>query len=89
LAAVGAGLAMATGLGMVSAGTAIQPPLTSVEQVRRVVPVPVVGTIPESSPASDREPTLRRRLLARRMLIFTGLLLIVGCAAWLLRAWSG
>jgi hypothetical protein len=79
---------MAAGVVMISAGAAVQFPLTSVEQVRSALPVPVVGTVPEIHPTSQPTTELRRPGLIRWTLIAVGLALIVGCLALLLRAWG-
>ena len=89
LTALAAGLTVAAGVVMISAGAAVQSPLTSVEQVRSALPVPVVGTIPEIHPTSQPTTELRRPGLIRWTLIAGGLALIVGCLALLLRVWGG
>jgi hypothetical protein len=88
LAASGVGLAVAAGVGMISAGSALQPALTTAEQVRNVLPVPIVGTIPETRPVSPPRNARRRRTLFRWALILAGLVLIAGCVGLLLRAWG-
>ncbi len=88
LAALAAGLAVAAGTGMVAAGAAIQLPLTTVEQVRAALPVPVVGTIPETSSPTRPDQARRRRPLRRIALIAGGLTVIAACAGSLLWAWG-
>lgn len=89
LAALAAGLAVTVGVGMISAGTAIEPPLTTLKQVQDLLPVPIVGIIPETGPSSGREPLPRWRPLLRPTLILAGLVLITGCMGLLLQAWVG
>ncbi len=88
-AALGAALAVSVGMGMISAGTTMQPPLETVEQVRNVLPVPVVGMIPESNPSSHPAATQSRRRIVRAALVVVGLTLIAGCGMLLWRAWGG
>ena len=89
LGALAAASAVAAGVGMISAGSIMQPPLTTVEQVRSVLPVPIVGTIPETSPATQPAAAPRQRPLIRWTLIAGGLVLIAGCVGSLLWAWRG
>lgn len=89
LAALAAGLAVAVGVGMISAGAAIEPVLNTVEQAQELLPAPVVGVVPETAPAGGAERSRRWRPLMRPALIAAGLILIVGCVALLLRAWAG
>jgi hypothetical protein len=88
-AALAAGLAMAAGAGMVSMGTAVQLPLTTVDQVEAALPVPVVGTIPASDAAVELVTGKRWQPLKRLTLITAGLLLVGGCMGALVRAWIG
>ena len=89
LAALAAGLTMAAGVVMISAGAAVQFPLTTVEQARNALPVPVVGTIPETHPTCQPTTVLRRPGLVRWTLIAGGLVVISACVGMLLRAWGG
>ena len=89
LAALAAGLTVAAGVVMISAGAAVQFPLTTVEQARNALPVPVVGTIPETHPTRQPTTVPRRPRLIRWILIAGGLVVISACVGMLLRAWGG
>ena len=54
LAALAAGMTIVTGLGMISTGAAIQPSLATVAEFQAVLPVPIVGIIPETDPVARR-----------------------------------
>jgi hypothetical protein len=89
LAALAVGLAVAAGVAMISAGAAVQFPLTTIEEARKALPVPIVGTIPEIGPTSRPDVSNRRRHIGRIGLIVGGLTLIAGCLGLLWRAWGG
>jgi capsular polysaccharide biosynthesis protein len=89
LTALAAGLTMAGGVVMISAGGAVQFPLTSVEQVRNALAVPVVGIIQETHPTGQPATVPRRPHLMRWILMVGGLSLIAGCLGLLWRAWGG
>ena len=80
-----AGVLMAFGVGTITAGVGIDPPVGSVGQVRTAAHAPVLGTIPADDPVSDPEQRSRRASRKRRMLIALGAILIAVCpvaAAW-------
>ena len=82
-AALAAGVTTVMGLGMISAGASIEPPLTTVAQLESALHVPIIGVVP-STDVSDEPPTATGRpRLARWLLIFAGVLIWVGCAAML------
>ena len=74
-----AGLAMMVGVGMFAAGAAMEPTLTTVDQVRRSVGVPVVATVtlPGLMPARSG----RHRRWLRLAFCFGGAVLTAGCLA--------
>jgi hypothetical protein len=88
-AALAASVAVTAGVGMISAGAAVDPALTSVEQARNVLPAPVVGTVPETDAAGRPRSARRRRPLVQMTLVIAGLALIAVCAWLLLLAWGG
>jgi hypothetical protein len=71
-----AGVLMAFGVGTVSAGAHVEPPVGSVAQVQAAAKAPVVGTIPADDPVPNPRKLSRRQLRRRRMLMAMGLLLI-------------
>jgi uncharacterized protein involved in exopolysaccharide biosynthesis len=89
LAALAAGLTVAAGVVMISAGAAVQFPLTTVEQARNALPVPVVGIIPETHPTRQPTSVPRRPGIIRWILIAGGLVVISACVGMLLWAWGG
>lgn len=86
--AVVAGLTMAVGLGMFSAGAAMEPTLDTVNRLRQIANVPVIVGVP--APVTVPPPSGRgSRLWLRAALCVGGLLLIAGCVAMVWRAVSG
>jgi hypothetical protein len=79
LLAIAAGLAMATGLGMLSAGISTERPFTTVAQVEAALPVPVVGAISASRPEDAVSDPGAKRRKGGRLLALGGLALVVGC----------
>ncbi len=78
LVALLAGLAMSTGVSMVSMGVA-QPPLSTISQVQAALPVPVVGVIStEDSESAESAPSPLARF-SRPVLILGGVALMVVC----------
>jgi len=87
--ALAVGLAAAMGVGMVVTGAAIEPTLSSVAQAEAVLPIPVVGRIPENDPTGRPSALGGRQSLIRRTMIFGGLVLIAGCGGVLIGALGG
>lgn len=87
--ALAAGLAAVAGLGMISTAVAMEPTLATLAQAQRVLPVPIVGTIPETDPASRPGATRRWQRLVRLGMILGGLGLIAGFATAVIRALGG
>ena len=56
LAALASGVVAAAGVAMISAATAIRPTIDSVKQAEAEVPVPIVGTVPDTPPTNEQEP---------------------------------
>ena len=61
-----AGVLMAFGVGSVSTGASIEPPVGSVAQVQAAAIAPVVGTIPADDPVPDPAKLSRRQSRLRR-----------------------
>jgi hypothetical protein len=79
-----AGLLMAFGVGSVAAGTKIEPPIASVDEVESALGKSVIGTLPADNPGLDKT-SIHRQAQARFALILLGLLVIVACpivAVW-------
>ncbi len=82
LTMLAAGLTVAAGVLMVSAGGDLDPPLATVEEVQAKLPVPVMGTVRVACAGLRSAP--RRRVVAERLgWMVSGLALIVGCIALL------
>ncbi|MCR4415720.1 MAG: hypothetical protein NUV77_25180 [Thermoguttaceae bacterium] len=82
LTVLAAGLTVAAGVLMVSAGADLDPPLASVEEVQAQLPVPVVGSLRVACAALRSAP--RRRLATERLgWMASGSALILGCIALL------
>ncbi|NQU21165.1 MAG: hypothetical protein HQ567_07770 [Candidatus Nealsonbacteria bacterium] len=79
--ALAAGLAAVAGMGLFSTGVAMEPTLNTVDQIEAALTVPVIGTVAAITPADDSSAVGPWQSVARAALIFTGLLLIAGCAA--------
>jgi len=77
--ALAAGIATAAGVGMVVTGAGIEPTLSTFAQAEAALPAPVIGAIPETDPTGVPRDTGNRQSLARRTLIFGGLILLAGC----------
>ena len=76
-----AGVLMACGVGSVSTGASIEPPVGSVAQVQAAAMAPVVGTIPADKPVPNPAKLSRRQSRLRRTLVAMGLMLIAACPA--------
>ena len=83
LAALAAGTSIVTGLAMISTGAAIQPSLATVAELQAVLPVPIVGIIPETDPNCPSAGRRSRQRLFRVVLMVAGLLVMAGCVAML------
>jgi hypothetical protein len=59
LLALAAGAVAAAAAGAISKGVTMESPMTTVEQARDALPVPVVGVIPEDEAASEASPAPR------------------------------
>jgi hypothetical protein len=70
------------GLGMISLGAALEPPLASVAELQALLSVPIVGVIPSATPGRRAASPLARRL-ARWGAITAGLAVLLS-VAWLL-----
>jgi hypothetical protein len=88
LAALAAGMAAVAGVGMITAGAAMEPTLATLDQAEAVLPVPIVGTIPDIGPASEPKAAQRWQPLMRLSLVVGGLILIAGCVGLLFRAYG-
>jgi hypothetical protein len=75
------GVLMAFGIGSVSAGSRIEPPVGSTAEVQAAAGVPVLGTIPSGKQQIDPVKLSRRQRRRRRTLVMLGLLLIAACPA--------
>ena len=84
LAALIAGLAMATGVGMLWSGFAGDSPLATLAQAQAALPVPIVGAIAATGPSAADAAGLQSRHLGGRAMILYGTLLIAICFAILL-----
>jgi hypothetical protein len=73
------GVLMAFGIGSVSAGARIEPPVGSAADVQAAAGVPVLGTIHGGKQQIDSVKLSRRQRRKRRTLVMLGLLLIVAC----------
>jgi hypothetical protein len=71
-----AGVLMGCGVGSVSAGATIEPPVGSVAEVQAAAIASVVGTIPADEPVTDPAKVGRRQSRLRRTLVAMGLVLI-------------
>ncbi len=89
LASLAAGLVMAAGVGIVSTGASMHPPMTRLEQVEAAIGVPVIGTIEEDDPTVEPVASRRWQPLKRTTLVAAGMLLIGGFVGMLVRASSG
>lgn len=74
-----AGVLMAFGVGSLSVGANIEPPVGTVGEVRKTTKATVVGTIPAHDPVPDAAKCSRRQWYVRRTLIAIGLGLIAAC----------
>jgi hypothetical protein len=81
LGAVATGLTMVVGLGMISAGAGIEPPLTTIAQLEAAAGAPVVGVVPGTEQAPLLNP--ERQHLLRWALIIAGVLASAGGLAML------
>ncbi len=79
LLALAAGLAMASGVGMISTAAGMSRPVSSVAEVRDALPVPVVGSIQPISSEPSHPPAKSHRPLVRVTAIVAGLVLVTGC----------
>ncbi len=86
LLALAAGLAMASGVGMISTAAGMSCPLSSVAEVRDALPVPVVGSIQPVDSQQSGPPAKSHRPLVRVTAIVAGLVLVVGCIVVVLGA---
>jgi hypothetical protein len=80
-----AGMLMAFGAGLLSAGANIQPPVASVAEVQAAAGAPIMATIPATGPLPNPFWLSRRQKRVRRTLLAAGLLLMLACpaaAAW-------
>lgn len=81
LVALLSGLAMAAGVGMISAGLGADPPLQTMAEAQAALPVPVVGAVPfRGDSAGQAEP----RTSGSRWLALWGLALVAICGLALL-----
>ena len=72
---------MAFGVGTLSAGANIQPPVASVAEVQAAACVPVMATIPATNPGPSPLWLSRRQKRLRCTLLAVGLLLMLACPA--------
>jgi hypothetical protein len=75
------GVLMALGVGVVAAGANVEPPVTSIAELKADLDVPIVGPIPADDPVANPAATSRRRSSVRRTMIGIGLVLIMACPA--------
>jgi hypothetical protein len=85
LAALMAGLTTATGIGMISTGAAMESPIASLAELRRTLPITIVGVLPEGD-ATCRPGRHSPRRLTRAVLLAAGAVLLVLCFATMLWA---
>jgi hypothetical protein len=76
-----AGMLMAFGAGLLSAGAHIQPPVASVAEVLAAAGAPVMAMIPATGPLPNPFWLSRRQKRVRRTLLAAGLLLMLACPA--------
>ncbi len=78
---LGTGLLMAFGAGLLSAGAQIHPTVASAAEVQAVTGVPIMATIPPTSPRPNPLWLSCRQRRVRRTLLAVGLLLVAACPA--------
>ena len=71
----------AFGVGSLSLGATIEPPVASIAQVQADTGVALVGTIPANDPVPDPIAISRRQSLLRHVFVTIGLILIAVCSA--------
>jgi hypothetical protein len=79
------GVLMAFGVGSMSVGAAIEPPVATIAEVQAETRVPVVGMIPTDDPLPDPTAIRSRQSLLRRVFLTIGWILIIVCpvlAVW-------
>jgi capsular polysaccharide biosynthesis protein len=79
MAALAAGLAVAFGVGLISAGFDTDLPLTTLEEAETALPIPIVGTIPLREPSSGDDLQEPVRRLGGGAKVFLGVLVIAVC----------
>jgi hypothetical protein len=82
--ALGAGVVMVFGAGLLALGVGMESPEVRVAEVQADLGEPLIGIIPADDPASAAAKVIRQRRL-RRTAIMIGLLLIAACpfvAVW-------
>lgn len=84
-AAVLAALVAGAGVGMISTGAAMEPPLTTVAEAQEMLPQPVVGTILETDPTDAPRTARRRTRLVRLAMVVVGMGLMAGWISALIR----
>jgi hypothetical protein len=80
-----AGAVMALGVGLISTGRSIEPPLASVAELNRAISVPVVGVVPSYNPAVNPRAVKRKKMLMRTFLSLVGLIVVGICLVGLYR----
>ena len=76
---------MALGVGLISTGRSIEPPLASVAELNRAISVPVVGVVPSYNPAVNPRAVKRKKMLMRAFLSLVGLIVVGICFVGLYR----
>jgi hypothetical protein len=84
-----AGLTTITGLGMVSAGAAIEPAITSLAALQKAARVPVLGLVPSEDTARKRTAHPTGQRILRTLLLLSGVLVLLGCLGAALFATGG
>jgi hypothetical protein len=72
------GVSMAFGVGLIFSSKAVEPPMASIEELRRHAPIPVLGVVPTYD-STDPHSVKRKKQGSRVTLLVTGLALVGFC----------
>ncbi|MGA2065925.1 MAG: hypothetical protein ABSG86_13205 [Thermoguttaceae bacterium] len=78
LGALATGLTMVVGLGMISAGAGIEPPLVTAAELQAAAGAPVIGTVPGDTGPHEPDGSAMRQRLLRWVLLLLGALGLAG-----------
>jgi hypothetical protein len=73
------GVSMAFGVGLIFSSKAVEPPLASLDELRRRAPIPILGVVPSYDSSEDPHSIKRKKQGSRVTLLVTGLALVGFC----------